>query len=136
MQELIRETSQSSQVYFERRVENVDGIFKGEAATNVYRIAQEALNNLIKHSHAQQAAITVERDIRTVRLRIADDGVGFDTGQESSRQGLGLTSISERVRMLGGTLCIQSAPGHGTQLTIELPIAAEVEEAALLARGS
>lgn len=130
LQELIREVSQSSQVYFERRVENVDGIFKGEAATNVYRVVQEALNNLIKHSHAQQAMITVERDIRTVRLQIADDGVGFDTGQEASRQGLGLTSISERVRMLGGTLCLQSAPGHGTQLTIELPIAAEVEEAA------
>ena len=130
LQELIREVSQSSQVYFERRVENVDGIFKGEAATNVFRVVQEALNNLIKHSHAQQAVITVERDIRSVRLRIADDGVGFDTGQEASRQGLGLTSISERVRMLGGTLCIQSAPDHGTQLTIELPIAAEVEEAA------
>ena len=130
LQELIREVSQSSEVYFQRRVENVDGIFKGEAATNVYRVVQEALNNLIKHSHAQQAMITVERDIRTVRLRIADDGVGFDTGEEMGRQGLGLTSISERVRMLGGTLCIQSAPNHGTQLTIELPIAAEVEEVA------
>lgn len=128
LQELISEVSQSSQVRFECRVENVDEVFKGEAATNVYRIVQEALNNLIKHSHAKTAVVAVERDIRSVRLRIADDGVGFDTGQEAKRQGLGLTSISERVRMLGGTLCIQSTPGHGTQLSIELPIAVEVEE--------
>jgi PAS domain S-box-containing protein len=128
LQELVREVSQSSQVRFERRVENVDGIFKGEAATNVYRMVQEGLNNLIKHSQARQAVVTVERDIRAVRLRISDDGVGFDTSEEGKGQGLGLTSISERVRMLGGKLKIESTPGHGTQLAIELPIA-EVDNA-------
>jgi signal transduction histidine kinase len=127
LQEMIREVSQSSQIRFERRVENLDGVFKGDAATNVYRIVQEALNNLIRHSQAQQAAITIERDVHCVRLRIADDGVGFDAGQAAAQRGLGLTSMTERVRMLRGTLSIQSAPGRGTQLAIELPIA-EPEE--------
>lgn len=122
LQAMIREVSQSSEVRFERRVENVDGLFKGEAATNVYRVVQEALTNLIRHSGARQAAITVERDVHTVRLRIVDDGVGFDTGRAAGRQGLGLTSMTERVRMLGGQLKIQSTPGQGTQLVVELPI--------------
>ena len=127
--ELIREVSQASQIRFERRVENVDGVFKGDAATNVYRIVQEALNNLIKHSRAEQGVITVERDVHTVHLRISDDGVGFEVGKAATRRGLGLTSMSERVRMLGGSLDIQSSPGHGTQLTIELPVA-EMDETA------
>jgi PAS domain S-box-containing protein len=122
LQEMIREVSQSTEVHFERRVENVDGVFKGDAATNIYRIVQEALNNVLKHSKARQAAITVERDVRSVRLRIADDGIGFDTRQPTTRRGLGLTSMTERVRMLSGNFSIQSAPGHGTQLAIELPI--------------
>lgn len=120
--EMIREVSQSSQIHFERRVENVDGVFKGDAATNVYRIVQEALNNMIRHSKAHQAAVTVERDVHSVRLRIADDGIGFDTRQATAGQGLGLTSMTERVRMLGGSFNIESAPGRGTQLAIEVPI--------------
>ncbi|HTQ52253.1 MAG TPA: PAS domain S-box protein [Candidatus Acidoferrales bacterium] len=120
---LIREISQSSDIHFERRLENVDDLFTGNAATNVYRIVQEALNNLIKHSQAREAAVTLERDVRSVRLRVADDGVGFDTGATRKRGGLGLNNIRERVSMLGGTVTLHSAPGQGTQLTIELPIA-------------
>jgi PAS domain S-box-containing protein len=129
LQELIREVSTSSQIRFERRVENVDGIFNWEAATHVYRIAQEALNNLTKHSRAEQAVITIERDVRTVHMRITDDGAGFDIGRAASKGGLGLTSITERVRILGGQLNIQSALGKGTQLTVELPMAEAVEHA-------
>jgi PAS domain S-box-containing protein len=122
LQEMIREVSQSSEVHFERRVENVDGVFKGDAATNIYRIVQEGLNNVIKHSKARQAAVTVERDVHSVRLRIADDGIGFDTRHSATRRGLGLTSMTERVRMLSGNFSLQSAPGHGTQVAIEVPI--------------
>jgi len=129
LQELIREVSQSSQIRFERRVENVDGVFDQDGAANVYRIAQEALNNLIKHSHAQEAVLTVERDLHSVRIRIADDGVGFDPARVMAQRGLGLTSITERVRMLGGHLDIQSAPGKGTQVAIEVPVAESVSAA-------
>jgi PAS domain S-box-containing protein len=131
LQELIREVSQSSEIRFERRVENVDGVFNQDAATNVYRIAQEALNNLIKHSHAKQAIITVERDLHSVRLRVADDGVGFDPVRALAQRGLGLTSITERVRMLGGHLDIQSAPGKGTQVAIEVPVAESIPPASV-----
>ncbi len=89
LQSLIREVSQSSQTRFERRLENVDDVIKGEAATHVYRIVQEALNNLVKYSRANEAVVTLERDVRSVRLRVADDGVGFDmnTVSHASRTG-------------------------------------------------
>ncbi len=129
LRELIREVSQSSQIHFERRVENVDDVFNAEAAANIYRIVQEALNNLIRHSRARQASITIERDVRSVRLRIADDGDGFDVNKTASRRGLGLTSMTERVRMLGGTFNLQSAPGKGTELSVELPLDEEPQAA-------
>jgi signal transduction histidine kinase len=132
---LIREISQSSDIHFERRLENVDDLFAGNAATNVYRIVQEALNNLIKHSRGREAAVTLERDVRSVRLRVVDDGVGFDPGAARARGGLGLGNIKERVNMLGGTLNIQSAPGQGTQLTIELPVADRPGEARPVGTG-
>jgi signal transduction histidine kinase len=121
LQAMIREVSQACPIRFQRRLENVDDLFKGDAATNVYRIVQEALNNLVKHSQAADARITLERDVSVARLRVADDGVGFDRDAIQSRHGLGLTSMTERVRMLGGKLEIHSAPGRGTQLTVELP---------------
>ena len=58
-----------------------------------------------------------------MRLRVADDGVGFDQETIRGRHSLGLSSMTERARMLGGKLEIQSRPGHGTQLTVQLPFA-------------
>src|SRR6476659_1110461 len=102
--------AESSGIHFDRRLENVDDVFPGERATMVYRILQEALNNLVKHSGATAAMVAVERDLHCVRLRIEDNGRGFDksavVGLRKIRSGLGLTSIEERVGMLGGTLDI------------------------------
>jgi PAS domain S-box-containing protein len=125
---LIQEVSQSTDIRFEQRVENLDDVLRGEAATHVYRIVQEALNNLVKHSQATQAALTLERDVHSVHLRIADDGTGFDVQKEMTDGGLGLTSLAERARILGGVLKIESAPGAGTQLTVELPISGPEED--------
>jgi signal transduction histidine kinase len=119
---LIQEVSQSTDIRFERRVEPLDDVMRGEAATHIYRIVQEALNNLVKHSRATTAGITIERDVRSVRLRIQDDGVGFDPRQRSATGGLGLTSLDERARMLGGSMIIESAPGKGTRLEFQIPI--------------
>ena len=57
----------------------MDDIFPHDAATNLYRIVQESLNNILKHSRAKNARITLERDVHEVQLRIEDDGCGFKT---------------------------------------------------------
>jgi PAS domain S-box-containing protein len=123
---LVQEVAESSAIHFEGRFEKVDDLFPGEQATVVYRIVQEALNNLVKHSRATAASVTVERDLHCVRLKIEDNGRGFDKatviGPHRIRSGIGLTSIDERVRMLGGSLDIRTGPAQGTMLQVEIPL--------------
>src|SRR5262249_43357281 len=126
LETLVHEVSESSAIHFDRQFENVDDLFPGEQATMVYRILQEALNNLVKHSRATAASVTLQRDLHCVRLRIEDNGKGFDKsvvlGPGRTRTGIGLTSIDERVRMLGGSLDIRTGPGQGTTLQLEVPL--------------
>jgi two-component system sensor histidine kinase UhpB len=126
LESLVQEVAESSAIHFERRFENVDDLFPGEQATVVYRIVQEALNNLVKHAQATTASVVVERDLHCVRLKIEDNGKGFDKatviGTHRIRTGIGLTSIDERVRMLGGSLDIRTGPAQGTVLLIEIPL--------------
>jgi signal transduction histidine kinase len=86
----------------------------------LYRIAQEALSNVLKHSGSGRVAVSLSRDHRLVRLQIRDAGVGFDAS--SSTSGLGLASMRERLRMVQGVLFIHSLPGQGTEITAEVPV--------------
>lgn len=84
----------------------------------LFRIAQEALSNVARHSQARSAEVSLVHDADAVTLAISDDGRGFDTG--SPRSGLGLRSMSERAEALGGTLSIESALGQGTCILVRL----------------
>lgn len=90
----------------------------------IFRIIQEALNNVRKHSKARNVKIRMEISYQTIQLTISDDGVGFDTEMLSSKRrddgGFGLISIRERVNLLNGTLHIKSEPNQGTKLSITL----------------
>lgn len=88
---------------------------------DLYRIAQEALNNTLKHANAQSVSVHVIILDNHIQLKIVDDGDGFDTDVPSSG-GLGLTSIRERADKLGATLVITSAPSAGTQIELSLAI--------------
>ena len=93
--------------------------------TNLYRIVQEALNNVFKHAKASQASVVLERRQKLVVLVIEDDGKGFDpkanTKVKSSGRGLGLVSMRERAALVGGTVEIESAPGRGTTVFVKVP---------------
>ena len=88
----------------------------------LYRIAQEALNNALKHAHAQRITVQLRQVQTRVVLEIIDDGVGFDPAAARENGGLGLRGIAERVAQLGGTLTLQSAAGAGTQLSVEIAL--------------
>ena len=88
----------------------------------LYRIAQEALNNALKHAHAQHIAVQLQQMERRVVLEINDDGVGFDPPVAHANGGLGLRGIAERVAQLEGRLTLQSAWGAGTQLRVEVAL--------------
>ena len=85
---------------------------------------QEAVTNVVKHSAATEAAVVIKKRKATVSLSIRDNGRGFNPAKPSSQPhdlGYGLSGIAERVRILGGTLAIESRPGEGTSLTVEIP---------------
>ncbi len=95
--------------------------------TTLYRIAQEALTNMVRHARARRVRIALNRDTAWVELRIEDDGAGFDSqgalraAPASDR--LGLVGIRERVAFLGGSFSLRSAPGEGTALVVRCPLA-------------
>ncbi len=129
---MIETVANASTIRFSAEIDAVDGISK-EAEVNLYRIAQEAINNIIKHSGATEAKLTLSRDGRKVQLVIHDNGKGFivETGAlaESRHRGFGLTGISERARMLGGKEAIHSIPGQETIITVTLNLQEERHEA-------
>jgi signal transduction histidine kinase len=89
-----------------------------------YRIVQEALTNVAKHAQATVCRVSLQQSARSLLVTIDDDGVGFDLAEverERARRGLGLIGIRERVAQLHGTLRIETAPGRGTCVTVELP---------------
>jgi signal transduction histidine kinase len=100
----------------------------------VYRIVQEALRNIVKHSHAQRASVHLEQQGPHLTLNIADSGVGFTPGT-LEHSGLGLVSIRERVNLLGGQMVIRSAPGRGTRLGVRVPVDSKVAQAREAAFG-
>lgn len=85
----------------------------------IYRITQEALANVARHSQARRVDVSLVYENDSVQLCISDDGRGFDMKQ---KHGMGLRSIRERVGSIHGTVQIQSAPGHGTRLFVQVPI--------------
>ena len=96
----------------------------------IFRIVQTALGNVVKHSRASSAQVTITGDRDVLVLRIQDGGVGFVADQRV--EGLGLVSIRERVRSIGGELKVRSAPGQGTVIEARAPVKSVVAASSLL----
>ncbi len=100
-----------------------DDRLTSEIETVLYRVAQEALNNIAKHAQASSVDIVLERRADHVLLIIEDDGVGFDTVNISSAgdRGLGLAGMRERAALVGGKVVIETQPGEGTTIIVRIP---------------
>jgi len=93
--------------------------------TALYRIAQEALTNAVRHAHPAHVKIQVQREARAVRCSVSDDGAGFDAATALAHRGgsgLGLVGIRERLDALRGSLQITSSPGRGTRVHVAVPL--------------
>lgn len=88
----------------------------------VFRVTQEALNNIVKHSKATSVELTLSRKDSNLTLKISDNGVGFNPSKKSS-SGFGLTGVRERVMYVNGSLSVETSPGAGCTLTIQVPAA-------------
>ena len=90
-----------------------------EVEQALYRVAQETLANIARHSHASRVDMSLVYNGDSVQLSVSDNGCGFDTNSKS--HGMGLRSIRERISSIHGNVQIQSAPGHGTRLLVQVP---------------
>ena len=101
------------------------GLLPEQIETELYRIAQEALNNSLKHSNASSVAIYLRTKGDPVALTVRDNGRGFSADEIADKGGLGLVSIQERAQRLGGNVDIASAPGQGVTITVTIPLSGD-----------
>lgn len=97
-----------------------EGPLRLEVEKELYRIAQEVLNNVVKHARAQHVGVQLQFTAQSVCLEVRDDGVGFDVPAAKKSGGMGLRNIEERVALAGGVLTLESRPGAGTRVRVEL----------------
>lgn len=94
----------------------------GEVTLCVFRIAQESLHNVLKHSEAKEAKVVLTNTPNGIDLQVSDDGKGFDIEQAARKKRLGLISMKERLRLVNGKISISSKPGYGTQIDVSIPL--------------
>ncbi len=102
-----------------------------DVEVGVFRIVQEALTNVARHSGAQSVNVLLHRHANSLRVLVEDDGCGFEPERpptaQSGRRGLGLTGLRERAQLLGGTLTLESSPGNGTMVGLSIPLSSSPE---------
>jgi len=118
---LCRETKRLSGIAVDFRHSGPSTILDANVSLHLYRIVQEGLHNVSKHSRASQAMVELITSPATIDLHIADSGCGFDES-DPKQTGLGLVNIRERVRLLDGQIVIHSASNQGTRLGIRVPL--------------
>ena len=122
LREQCQEVSRPGRMHVRFTSRKLPESFPADIALCLYRVAQESLRNVVKHSRADKVSVTLSGSPQGVRLSIKDNGGGFDTGMARKKGGLGLVSMKERVRLAGGTLTIKSTPGQGTRVVVEVPV--------------
>jgi signal transduction histidine kinase len=111
-------------------IDDIDGLLSGEGQIMLYRIVEEALSNVAHHSGATELTVTIKRKDATLTCTVEDNGRGFDVKQVfESTHSLGLATMQERARMLGGSFDIQSQPGSGTRIVVSIPVSGRDESA-------
>ncbi|MFW5685998.1 MAG: sensor histidine kinase [Spirochaetota bacterium] len=116
-----RDLTATSRVPIEWDVDDDACDVSREIAINIYRIAQEAVTNAIRHGHPSHVEVRLRVDERAVSLSVRDDGSGFDGCGRGHVRGIGLVGMEQRTAMLGGTIRVASSPGNGTHVELEVP---------------
>ncbi len=122
---LLKKAEAASGIHFQSELDDLHAALPKEAEINFYRIIQECVNNILKHSHATEAMISIRLRGPQLQMTLRDNGKGFTPGttpSETAPGGFGLLGISERAQLLGGQAVIRSAPGQGTTIYLEIEL--------------
>jgi len=124
IESMIERVSDSTAIKLSSNLDRIEGLLSPEAETSIYRIVQEGLNNVIKHSKATAARIEIRKTGNRLAIAVQDNGAGIPLLVENGNKarGFGLAGIAERVRVLGGSLAVDSRPSHGTAINIRLEL--------------
>ena len=114
--------SQQHGITVEFCAENIPELIPDDTALCLYRVAQEGLQNISRHAEANRAMVAIETRDGEIVLAVQDFGSGFDLDAVRGKGGLGLVSMEERVRLVGGSIDVRSKPGQGTQIEVRIPI--------------
>ena len=121
-QSYCRDLTQQSGLRIDFAAQNVPADLAPNISLGLYRIIQESLHNVVRHSQASAALVEVIGGTDNLRLSITDEGQGFDIHETKRTGGLGLVSMQERMRLLRGTIAVHSSPGQGTRVEATLPL--------------
>jgi len=122
---MIGKISKSTDLQFDLILDKIDNIFDKKIEINIYRIIQEAVNNIIKHSNASEAKIEINKNRKYVNIIISDNGIGFNKKSIlNENNGLGLVGMKERVNLINGKYNLKSEQGRGTKIEIKIPFKA------------
>lgn len=126
LEAIINRVENSSEISFRYEIDDINGLFSRENEVHIYRILQESINNIIKHSGSDSAEVKIVRDVNVIKMMIKDNGRGFKAAGvketlTGTRFGFGITGIHERVGILGGEIKIISGAVKGTTLDISIP---------------
>jgi signal transduction histidine kinase len=123
---VVRRAADATTIMFHTDIDSIDAVLKADSEINFYRIVQECLNNVVKHSQATVADVTVRRSASRLLLCVQDNGKGFTPDgtirRDGTQGGFGLLGILERAELLGGKMSSRSAPGQGTTITVEISL--------------
>lgn len=126
---MLKKISEVGAIYVHSDIDDIDGVFPAQTEISIYRVLQESLNNILKHSEASEARVSIKKNGRIVSIKIEDNGCGFDARPSNydvhstmagERTGFGLFGMAERIKILGGTHTIESEIGKGTIVKIDL----------------
>lgn len=121
---MVRKLADSSLIEFKTELDDIDRALPPESEINFYRVLQECMNNIVKHSQATMASITLRRTARHIHLKVVDNGQGFrpEEAIAGNGRGFGLNNIVERARTMRGEVTFNSRPGGGTSVEVMVPV--------------
>jgi PAS domain S-box-containing protein len=128
LRSLCEEVAEREEIEIDFHSDEAPHTIKRETASCIYAVVQEALQNISKHAQAQTVRVRLAGSSSSVGLLIADDGVGFRPQPGGGGLGLGIVNMRERVRWLNGSFTLESHPGHGTSILVQIPTSGATHE--------
>ncbi len=119
---LCEEVEQNEDILIDREVDDVAADIPNGHTLCIYRVAQEALRNIVKHSRATQVQVQLHSNRGTLQFQVRDNGIGFNLDEAKNQIGLGLQSMEERAWLTGGTMRVETGPGDGTVISVSIPL--------------